>query len=308
MRILVVGAGATGGFYGGRLCEAACDVTFLVRGRRAEQIREHGLQIIAPKGRTVLHPKLVTAEDLRTGRHDFDLILVTPKAYQLEPAIADFAPAVGPHTMVLPILNGVRHMDVLDARFGAEHVIGGTVRIVSDLDTVGRIHQLTELDEFTYGERSGEITERIRAVDEVMKTADFHAQLHPNIMAALWQKWWILAGMGAICVLGRGSMGEIAAVPHGEEIALRIIRECTDIAAANGYPAKPQVLARETERMTERGSALTSSMYRDMMKGSPVEVDHILGDFLDCAKGVDAPLLTAAYVQLKVYEAGRIRP
>lgn len=307
MRILVVGAGATGGFYGGRLAEAGRDVTFLVRERRAQQIREHGLEMVTPQGKTTLRPRLISAAELREGKPSFDLVIVAPKAYQLEEAIGDFAPAIGPDTMVLPILNGMRHMDILAERFGAERVLGGTVRLVSTLDLQGRVHQLTALNEMSYGEPSGEMTPRIRAVDAAMQGAGFAAMLQADIMAMLWQKWWILASMGVICVLARGTMGEVAEVPRGSEFVHRVVKECTAIAAVNGYPANERVLAVEIDRMTERGSALTSSMYRDMIKGAPVEVDHILGDLLDRAKNVDTPLLTAAYVQLKVYEAGRIR-
>ncbi len=306
MRILIVGAGATGGFYGGKLALAGRDVTFLLRDRRAQQIREHGLQILPHRGDPItVHPKILTAADLRSNPQHFDLIIISTKAYQLEAALDDIAPAVGPGTMLLPILNGMRQLGILDARFGAEIVLGGTVRIVSDLDDKGRIHQLTALDQMSYGERSREQTPRILAVDAEMKNAGFQAILPPDIIDALWQKWIILASMGAICILARGNAGQVAEAPHGYAFAAAVVAECAAIATANGYPPAPDLINGHTQRMVEPGSTLTSSMYRDLTKGAPVEADHILGDLLDRAEGVPAPLLTAAYVQLKIYESTR---
>ncbi len=307
MRILVVGAGATGGFVGGRLMEAGRDVTFLVRERRAKQIREHGLSIVSPLGDVKLQPKLISTEELRRSGESFDLILLTVKAYQLEGAMEDMAPAVGPETMVLPVLNGIRHLDTLDERFGAEKVLGGTIRVFADMDVEGRIHQISKLGELSYGERSGERTKRIEAVHEALSGALFDTLLQPDILAAMWQKWWILSSLGAICILARGTIGEAVAAPRGRAFIEAVVREPTAIAEANGYPPNPGMLADHMKRVTQAGSGLTSSMYRDMIKGSPVEADHILGDLLDRTKGVDAPLLSAAYVQLKVYEGAAIK-
>ena len=304
MRILMVGAGATGGYFGGRLVQAGRDVTFLLRSTRAQQVRERGLEIISSLGDVTLNPRIVSAEELH-AIEPFDLIILSTKAYQLAGAMDDIAPAVGPNTTLLPILNGMRQLSDLDARFGAEHVLGGSVRVFADLDEQGRVHQWTSLDELSFGERSRERTPRIETIEKALKDAGFTAILQPDILATLWQKWWILASLGSICLLARGAIGQVAAAPFGPAMAHAVIQECTDIAAANGYPPNEKMLAEHRKRMTEIGSSLTSSLYRDMTKGAPVEADHIVGDLLARANGVAAPLLTAAYVQLKVYEAGR---
>ncbi len=306
MKILMVGAGATGGFYGGLLHQAGRDVTFLLREGRAQKLRDSGLQIVTHKGEPlVLHPKIVSAADLKAARTPFDLIILSTKSYQLASAMDDIAPAVGPGTTLLPILNGMAQLAILSDRFGASHVLGGSVRIVSYLDGEGRVVQMTSLDEMSYGELSQAQTPRILAVSDALGNAGFTAILQPDILATLWQKWWILASMGAICILTRGTIGQAATAPHGRELALAILKEATDIAAANGYPPDPAMYEQHKIRYTERDSILTSSLYRDMIGGAPVEADHILGDLLDHAKGISAPLLTAAYVQLKVYEASR---
>jgi 2-dehydropantoate 2-reductase len=306
MRILMVGAGATGGYYGGRLAQAGRDVTFLVRGKRLQQLQTNGIEIVSPIGNATVPVKTITAEALPTAG-PFDVVIVSTKAYSLEVAITDFAPAVGPDTVVLPILNGMRHIDILTARFGRERVIGGSVRIVSDVDSEGRIHQLTELDDFNFGELTAIRTPRAEAMLQEFTAFGFTTTLVKDIVASLWMKWWILTTMGAVCVVSGGTVGETVAVPYGAETNIAILHEAVAIATANGYPADEKMLAGHIKRMTEPGSSLTSSMYRDMTKGYPVEADHILGDFIARAKGTPVPLLTGAYVRLKVYENARTK-
>ena len=304
MRILMVGAGATGGYYGGRLAQAGRDVTFLVRGRRLEQLRKDGLQIVSPLGDATLQPKLITAAELPQAG-PFDLVMLSTKAYSLDSAIADFAPAVGPDTIVLPLLNGMRHLDVLSDRFGRERVMGGSVRIVADVDEQGRVHMMTNLDELTFGELDGGRTPRAEALYKELAVFGYGTTLSEDMVGALWQKWWILATMGCVGVVSGGTVGDMVATPHGSDLARAILAETTSIAAANGYPADDKMLANQTKRMTEAGSTLTSSMFRDYSRGLPVEADHILGDLLARAKGVYTPLIMGAYTRLKVYEAKR---
>ena len=312
MRILVVGAGATGGFFGGMLARAGRDVTFLLRENRARAVRERGLSLLTPTETFIVRPRVVTAAELRRSEPElkpepepFELVVLSTKSYQLTDAMEDVAPAVGPGTMILPILNGMRQIATLCERFGTEPVLGGSVRIVADTDANGRIHQKTAPAEMSYGELSGGRTDRIKAVHRAMCGAGFDAILQPDIVATLWQKWWILASIGAVCVQARGTTGQAASAAGGDASIRAVIRECTEIARANGYPPDEAMLAEHTERLLDKSSALTSSMYRDMTKGAPVEADHILGDLLARAGNVKTPLLRAAFAHLKMYEAGR---
>ena len=304
MRMLMVGAGATGGYYGGRLAQAGRDVTFLVRGKRLQQLKEDGLQIVSPLGDVTLRPKLITAAELAQAGH-FDLILLSTKAYSLDSAMEDFAPAVGSQTIILPLLNGMRHLDALSARFGREHVLGGTVRIVADMDDGGRVHMLTDLDELTFGEIDGGRTPRAERLLQELAVFGYKTTLSEDMVAAMWQKWWILATMGCVGVVSGGTVADMMATPHGADLARAILAETTSVAAANGYPADVRMLETQTKRMTDPGSTLTSSMFRDYSRGLPVEADHILGDFLARGKGVLTPLILGAYTRLKVYEARR---
>lgn len=307
MRTLVVGAGATGGFFGGRLAQIGRDVTFLVRPARAEKLRRDGLEIISPLGDATIQAKIITADELRAKPQTFDLIILAVKSYSLDQAIDDLAPAVGPETAILPLLNGMRQLDMLDARFGPERVIGGTCRINSDVDADGRVLQLSKLGDVTFGERDGQHTERIARINAELTGALFDIILSPNVLHAMWNKWYVLASLNTICVLPRGTCGDVVAVPRGLDFANAAIDECIAIATANGYPPPPDLIDWDRKRLTKPGSDLTSSMYRDMAKNAPVEADHIIGDLLTRGESHNtfAPLLSATYVQLKVYAASR---
>jgi 2-dehydropantoate 2-reductase len=307
MRILGVGAGAVGGYFGARLSAAGRDVTLLVREKRAAQLRERGLEVVSPLGNITAHPRLVTAADLKAAAEPYDLILVSTKAYSLEAALDDFAPAVGPQTTILPLLNGMRHLDALDASFGAERVLGGSTRIVADVDPEGRILQLEPIHDLVFGERDKSVTPRVEHIAKELAGAAFDDKLSPDILAFMWQKWVFLAALGAITCLLRGTIGEVAAAPGGLETAAALLDETNAIATANGYPTPQAFLDNTRSRLFKPGSPLTASMYRDLERGGPIEADHILGDLIRRGHdhGVAAPLLTAAYAQLSVYSARR---
>jgi 2-dehydropantoate 2-reductase len=303
MRILVVGAGATGGLFGGHLARAGRDVTFLVRGARAAQLREHGLRIKSPNGDFTITPQLVQAGQISTH---FDLILLGLKAHALDGALEHFAPAVGPQTMILPMLNGMRHIDLLVQRFGEAPVLGGVCIVASMLDDAGTVVQLNEMQELIYGERSGEISPRIRELDGVLQGAGFTARSSEHIMRAMWEKWIFLASLAASTCLLRGSVGTIVAA-GGAPIVEGIFDECVAVARAAGYPPSVEFPPATRARLTQAGSPLTASMFRDLQQGRPVEADAILGDLVTRARSfdLDVPLLLAAFVQLTIYQRGR---
>ena len=302
MRILILGAGATGGYFGARLTEAGRDTTFLVRPARKAQLGATGLQIESPYGNTALSPKLLLAEEL-PSHPPFDLILFTTKSYSLAPAMSDVAPAVGPGTLILPILNGLQHLAALQEYFGPEKVLGGTCRIIADLTPEGRVLHLTPLNELHFGTLHP--SQNVAAISEALTVAGIKALPEPDILAAMWEKWWILASLGSVCILARGTVGQCAATPYGPALARAVVAECTSIAAGNGYPASQSMVRAHLTRLEDPTSTLTSSLYRDMTRNQPVEADHILGDLLARAGSLPAPLLTAAYTQLKVYESTR---
>jgi len=305
MRILVVGAGAVGGYFGGRLLEARQDVTFLVRPRRAAELSRSGLIVRSRFGDvTIPQPPLVLAEDLCES---FDLVLLSSKAFDLESAVASFAPAVGPNTAVLPLLNGIGHLDVLDARFGAARVLGGQCLIAATVNEKGEIIHLNENHDVSFGERDGSMSERVRAMAGLMQTARFNVRASTEIIHEMWSKWvFIAAAAGATCLM-RASVGDIAAAPGGPEFALAILQECRSVAAAHNYPPRETSLQRSRDMLTAKGSGLTASMLRDIERNAPIEADHIIGDMIQRGAGADLPLLKIAFVHLKAYENRRER-
>lgn len=301
MRLLVVGAGATGGYFGGRLAQAGRDVTFLVRPARAAHLRAHGLQLLTQGGDITVAPKLVTAD---TVAGPFDAVLLTVKAYSLEAALGDLAPAVGPETMILPTLNGMKHVDVLTQRFGAKAVVGCVCKVAATVDDAGRIVQLAGFHELSYGEMSGAPSARLEAVDALMQGAGFTARLTPRIAGEMWDKWVLLASLGGITCLMRGTVGEIVAAPGGKAFAERFLDEVVQVVNAVGEAPSEGYLAGVRRTLTEAGSRHASSMYRDLTKGAPVEADQIIGDLVARAQkaGLATPLLALAHASLSVYQ------
>jgi 2-dehydropantoate 2-reductase len=301
MRILVVGAGAVGGYFGGRLAEAGRDVTFLVREARAERLKRDGLRLATADGVSVVRPKLVLAKDIAA---EYDLVLLGVKAYSLAAAMDDFAAAVGPATMILPMLNGMAHIDALTARFGESAVLGGSTQISTDVEEDGTIRRLTAMHDFVYGERNGAVTERVEAVRDAVSHAGFDDELSTDVVGFMWQKWVMLAAMASITCLFRSTVGEVASTPRGVETAAALLDETSAIAVAEGHAVAADFLEKARRRLTDPASTLTSSMLRDMQRGAPVEVEHVIGDLLARGEshGLKSPLLRAAYVQLALYE------
>lgn len=302
MRTLVVGAGATGGYFGGRMVEANCDVTFLVRPRRAQELAVSGLRIRSRFGDiTIPKPATVIAENLKTS---FDLVLLSCKAYDLDSAVASFAPAVGPETAILPLLNGMRHLDLLEARFTPRNVLGGVCVIAATLNAEREIAHLNDAHSILFGERDGSMSDRIAKIDKMMDGVRFNRTASPNIILDMWEKWVFLATLAGGTCLFRAAIGDIALAAGGTDFVLGLLDQCRSIAAASGFAPREAFLERSRGILTAAGSSFTASMLRDIEAGAPVEADHIIGDLL--ARGA-APLVKIVYAGLKAYEARRSR-
>jgi 2-dehydropantoate 2-reductase len=305
MRILILGTGATGGYYGARLLAAGRDVTFLVRPRSAQQFAERGLRVVSPHGDLFIQsPAIILTQDIR---EPYDLILLSCKAYDLDAAMDSIAPAVGPDTLILPMLNGMAHMAALDARFGAEHVLGGACFISATRDADGTIRHLNDLAEIVYGDRFTPTSPQLEAVQAALDHANFNALLRPNILQRMWDKWGFLATAAGITCLMRATIGDIAAADP--TVALRLYAECTSVASAEGYPPSAKVVERESARLSQPGSLFTASMLRDLEDGSPVESQQILGDLLEYARKhlLTTPILEIAFTHVRCYEERRRR-
>ena len=300
-RFLVLGAGAVGGHFGGRLAEAKADVTFLVRAARAAALNERGLAIESTFGDVTIPVKTVTADTLSGF---FDTVLLTAKAYDLEPAIVAIQPAVGPETAILPVLNGLVHLDRLDAAFGRERVLGGVAYIAATMTAEGTIRHLNRIHGITFGERSGEISRWVEKIAQTFAATPVSAKASDNIMTDMWEKFVMISSLAGMNCLMRGSVGDILAADDGEGLILELLAECEAVAAASGFPPRPQHREQCRTMLTERGSSFSASMRRDLEAGLRTEGEQILGDMLRRARanGIVTPLLQAAVCHLQVHE------
>lgn len=304
MRILVLGAGGIGGYFGGRLAAAGVDVRFLVRSSRAECLAKQGLVIASPLGD--LH---IPVETLTEVGSPFDAVLLACKAYDLDSAIAAIVPAVGPSTLVLPLLNGVRHLDILDTRFGKSHVLGGLAHIGVAVNVAGEIQHLNTLQRFVLGARTPEQASAAATLHQVMECGGVEAILSDAIMREMWEKFIFLATYAGMTTLMRAPIGAILSSDEGEAIMREMLGECMATAVASGYAPDPAVMKHMESSLAERGSNGTSSMFRDMSRNGRTEHEHILGDMLARAhaSGVAAPLLRISLANMQTYEATRLK-
>ncbi|MBR0740922.1 2-dehydropantoate 2-reductase [Bradyrhizobium liaoningense] len=306
MRVLVIGAGALGGYYGACLVRAGGDVNFLVRPARAEQLRRNGLQVVSPHGDFAVQPKLLLASDLK---EPFDVVLVGVKAYSLDDAMDQFAPAVGADTMILPILNGLKHIDALTARFGAARVLGGLANVSAGLDADGRVVQFMANQTVVFGEIEGSLSKRALALETLLQVPGIDVRASETIMHDMWEKFVQLSTVAGITCLMRASIGDILAVPNGEQSIFRLFAECCSVATASGFEPRAPFIEFDRKLFTTKDSPLKASMLRDIERGSITEAEHILGDMANRARtlGVDTPLLDLARAHVAAYEIGRQR-
>ena len=306
MRFLVLGAGAVGGYFGGRLAEAGRDVTFLVRPPRAAALAEHGLKVESQLGDFQVPVKTVTAD--RVGG-PYDIVLLTAKHYDLDAAIEAVRPAVGPNTAVLPLLNGLVHLDKLEAAFGPERVLGGVAYVGAVLQPDGSIVHVNRLSGIAQGERAGGISERTKAIAAEFAGTPVSVPVNENILQEMWEKFFMMGAMAGMNCLFRGTIGEIVATQDGRALMLAALGECRAVAKAAGYEPRRQARERVETMLTEPGSVNSASMRQDLEAGRRTEADAIVGDMLRRARdfGLATPLLSAAYCALQVHE-NRLAP
>ncbi|TXJ34132.1 MAG: 2-dehydropantoate 2-reductase [Afipia sp.] len=308
MRVLVIGAGATGGYFGGRLLQAGRDVTFLVRPKRAELMAKNGLVIKSPAGDVTLkNPPTIVADKITTP---FEVIILSCKAYDLDDAIASFAAAVGPDTAIIPFLNGIKHLDVLDAKFGIDRVMGGQCQIASMLDAEGVIHHLAPMHSMSFGERGTPKGDRAKRIEATLQGAMFEARASDVIMQEMYEKWVFLATLAGATSLMRAPAGHITGAPGGEQFIRALRAEIASVAEAAGHAPRAEFLAGRADLLFSPGSPLTASMLRDIRSNARIEADQIIGDLIHRAEtnkkgALNVPLLRIVYTHLKAYESQR---
>jgi 2-dehydropantoate 2-reductase len=307
MRVLVLGAGGIGGYFGARIQSAGGDVTFLVRPARAENLLASGLHVSSALGDVHVVPKVVTS--IEDPSHTFDVIVLSCKAYDLNSALESISPAISTNSVVLPLLNGVAHLDTLDNRFGRERVLGGVAQIAVTLAPSGEIIHLNRMHRLTIGSRSTPVLKQVYLMADLLSTTSVDFSLSDHIEQDMWDKFIFLTTLaGATCTM-RANLGEILSTIAGEAFIVGLLDECESVALANHGTPNPDQLLGYRNQLTKRGSGLTASMLRDIERGGPTEADHIIGDMVNRAdaSGIKVPLLKLAYSHLQAYELARKR-
>jgi 2-dehydropantoate 2-reductase len=306
MHVVCLGAGAIGGYFAGRLVESkAAEVTFLVRPARKAQLERDGLRVESPCGSFQVPVTARLPEELRQPA---DYVLLTCKAYDLDAAIESIRPAVGPQTAIVPLLNGLSHIDRLNQAFGRERVLGGAAYIAITLLPDGLIRHLNDLHGITFGEQEGGISPRVSALKAVFDEAKaVTATASSDVLQTMWEKLVFLSTLASVTTLMRANIGEIARAPGGIAFMLEMLERSAEIARAAGFPMPPAFMERTRSQFTDASSAMAASMLRDLERLGPIEADHIVGFMLDKARehGVDDTLHRIVYLHLMAYEQRR---
>lgn len=299
MRILFLGAGGVGGYFGGRLMEAGANVSFLVRPRRQAQLMENLLRVESPHGNMRLPAQTITK-----ARKPYDLVVLTCKAYDLDSAMETIQPAVGPDTLILPLLNGLNHIDRLDAAFGAEKVMGGLCHIPITMEPDGTIRHLSDIHRLIFGARSPNQQAMVDALASAFTPTPVEWSRSDNIMLDIWEKFFFLATLAATTCLMRGSVGDINSLPDGTAFMTATLDEAKAVATAEGYAPRAAAMDRYRAELTDVTSPVNASMARDMARGNRTEAEHIIGDMVRRGglRGLATPLLSLALLRLRVHE------
>ncbi|WP_214725196.1 MULTISPECIES: ketopantoate reductase family protein [unclassified Exiguobacterium] len=299
MNMLVVGAGAVGGYFGGRLAEQGEQVTFLVRSNRYEQLQKTGLHITSPHGDMTITPQLIT-RDMRPD-HAFDVILLSTKAYHLDDVLQDIAPFVSNETYIIPLLNGMQHIRRLTEVFGEDRVLGGLCFIESTLDAEGRILQTSPSHRLLFGSRTGKPTACLEKIAARFAKAKAPMKYSMHIMDDMWQKYLFISTFAGVTTLFRSAIGPIRQESVGRQMILDVMAEAKQAMEEQGAVFNDDVEAVLLKQMHAMEDTMKSSMLRDMEKGQPVEVEHFFSALLKPSTTNQMNALKLVEANLRMY-------
>lgn len=300
MRILVLGAGGIGGYFGGRLAEQGKDVTFLVRPKRKASLEKNGLVINSVNGNYAFQPKLITAQQ---DVEPFDIVLLSSKAYHLEQSIEDLRPFVGPNTVIIPLLNGIAHIATLQQAFGRERILGGLCIIETTLDPLGEVSHTSDFDQLIFGELDGTTSERVQQIADAFEDTKAKFILSEHIKRDMWHKYLMITVLSSVTTLMHAPIGPIRDSEGGKPYIEAMYQEVASIMQAHQAPISEDIVKRYMKSLDNLSYHFKTSMQRDMERGLNIEGQHIQGYILSLANQYDfpAPLLTSVYQNLNVY-------
>jgi len=270
MRIAVYGAGAVGGYFGGRLAQAGEAVTFIARGEHLQALQRQGLKVDSLNGDFTLQPVDATDDPDRVG--PVDVVLVAVKAWQVSAAAVEMRPLVGSDTLVVPLLNGVEAPDQLAEVLGVEHVAGGLCRISSILAAPGYIRHVGIEPSVVFGELDNRPSQRCRSLLAAFEHAGVKAEIPPDIRVAMWEKFLFIAAFGGVGAVTRAPAGVLRSVPEVRAVLEMALQEILAVAVAQGVSLPQDSVARTMKFIDGLPAGVQASMQRDIIDGKPSEL------------------------------------
>ena len=306
MKILVMGSGGVGGFYGGRLARAGCDVTFVARGAHLAALRERGLTI-ENESQGDIHLPVVNVTENPADAGTVDLVLISVKLWDIEAATRAVKPAVGPQTAVLSLQNGVMKDDVLRREFGEQAVLGGVGYVATYISRPGVIHQTGTIQRMVFGEYDGRRSPRAEALLAAALEGGIEAELSADVRRAIWEKYVFLVGLSGTTATMRTNIGPIRENPRTRAFLFDLMKEAVAVGRAHGV-ALPEDYA--TQRLAFADtipSDMSSSMRHDLERGNPLEVAWLSGGVVKLGEqvGVPTPANKAVWDILALHAQGR---
>ena len=304
MKIAIMGSGGVGGYYGGRLAQAGEEVTFIARGPHLEALRTKGLRVKSHFGDFEL--SAVQATDNPADAGAVDLVIVATKAYGLDAAAEAIRPLLAGDTTVLPLLNGVDIAERLGAMLGADRMLAGLCGLSTFIAEPGVIHQVTPFEYVKFGEHSGEMSERGRAIERVMKGAAINAELSADITVDLWNKFMMLASVAGVCSVSRSPFGVVRSDPDLRAMLAGQIAEIEAIARARSVGLAKDVAERIMAQIDGVPPEMKPSMLMDLEGGRPLELEVLQGTLvrMGAELGIETPVARFIHAALKIHADG----
>lgn len=274
MNIVVVGAGAVGGYFGGKLAQAGCNVTFIARGKTLHAIKTNGLKVQSVNGDFVVHPKVT--DDFKAIKHP-DLIILGVKSWQVEEIAKQLKGVITKHTMVLPLQNGADNADILRHILPHNNVLAGLCKIVSKIETPGVINHFAFEPEIVFGEYDSKLTSRVKKLKETFDKAGFKSTISEHILLDVWKKFLFITTISGIGAITRAVFGEIRKDDELRQIMYQTANEIVAIANAKGIALTNNDIEMVLKIIDNFNHGTTASMQRDVMAGRPSELENFNG-------------------------------
>lgn len=304
LRVAVMGAGGVGGFYGGRLARGGADVTFVARGAHLAALREGGLHVQSPLAGDFHLPAVQATDDPATVG-PVDLVLFSVKGYDLDDAAQAIRPLVGPHTLVLPLLNGVDAVERIGAAAGAAHVLGGVTYVFASIAEPGTIRHVAA-DRVICGEPAGGVTPRVEALGRALAAAGVEVEVSADVQQAIWSKFIGLVATSGVTALTRQTIGPVREDPDTRALLVGSLREGEAVARALGVHLPADLHAHHVAFADGLPPESRSSLALDLLRGRRLEVESLQGKLVRLGRelGVPTPITEVIYGALKLHAAG----